>query len=180
MQRVGYHVAVSVDGFIAEPNGGFGAFSMTGDHVKDYLATLREVGTVIMGRRTYQVALDVGVRDPYPHVDTLVFSKSLAESPHPHVQVVTGDIGARVASLREQDGKGVCLVGGGQVAAQLLAAQLIDELVVKVNPFVMGAGIRLFEGEFLLARLGHQSTKVFANGVVVSSYRVNYDGSAAD
>jgi dihydrofolate reductase len=177
MQRVGYHVAVSVDGFIAAPDGGFGAFAMTGEHVEDYLATLQGVGTVIMGRRTYQVALDLRVFDPYPFVDTVVFSKSLRESPHPHVQLETSDMLARVASLRAQEGKGVCLVGGGVIAAQLLSAGLLDEIVVKVNPFVMGAGIRLFEGELALTRLEHRSTKVFGSGVVVSSYRVNDSAS---
>lgn len=180
MQQVSYHVAVSVDGFIAAPDGGFGAFSMTGDHVKDYLATLRGVGTVIMGRRTYQVALDMGVPDPYPHVDTWVFTKSLRQSPHPHVQVETEDLCGRVASLRAREGTGVCLVGGGRIAAQLLAARLLDELVVKVNPFVMGNGIRLFESELAITRLHHQASKVFANGVVVSSYLVNYDEQQAE
>lgn len=179
MQQVSYHVAVSVDGFIAAPDGGFGAFAMTGDHVRDYLAMLRDVSTVIMGRRTYQVALDMGVLDPYPHVDTVVFSRSLRQSPHPHVQLETCDLLACVARLRAQEGNGVCLVGGGRIAAQLLAARLLDEMVVKVNPFVMGAGIRLFDGEFALTRLEHQASKVFANGVVVSSYRVNYDAPAA-
>lgn len=180
MQRVSYHVAVSVDGFIAAPDGGFGAFAMTGDHVQDYMATLREVSTVIMGRLTYQVALDVGVLDPYPHVETVVFSRQPRESPHPHVQWEANDLLAHVARLRGSEGGGVCLVGGGRVAAQLLAARLLDDIVVKVNPFVMGAGIRLFEGEFALTRLEHRSTKVFSNGVVVSSYRVNHETPAGD
>lgn len=173
MQRIGYHVAISVDGFIAGPNGGFAAFLMTGEHVEDYLSTLRAVGTVIMGRRTYQKALDVGVTDPYPHVDTVVFSRTLATSPHPHVQVVSTDMCAYTASLRGREGNGVCLVGGGQVASQLLRAGLIDELVVKVNPFVLGVGIPLFEGELASVRLHHVASKVFCSGVVVSSYRVH-------
>lgn len=178
MQQVSYHVAVSVDGFIAASDGGFGAFAMVGDHVEDYLKTLRSVGTVIMGRRTYQVALDVGVTDPYPWVDTVVFSKSMSHSPDPHVQLVTAEMRAHVEHLRGHDGAGVCLVGGGQIAAQLLAARLIDEIVIKVNPFLMGAGIRLFEGELALTRLEHRSSKVFGNGVVVSSYRVNNETTA--
>lgn len=175
MQQLSYHVATSVDGFIADPSGGVGAFAMTGDHVRDYLTALRDVGTVIMGRRTYQLALDAGVVDPYPQVDTVVFSRAMRESPHPHVKLVTSEITRAVASLREQEGKGVCLVGGGQIAAQLLAARLIDEVVVKVNPFVLGEGIRLFDGEVRLTRLVHEATKVFANGVVTCVYRVNYD-----
>lgn len=174
MQKVSYHVAVSLDGFIAASDGGYGAFSMEGDHVADYLATLRSIGTLIMGRRTYQVALDVGVTDPYPWVDTVVFSRSLATSPDPHVKVVTSDMREYIAKLRQAEGTGVCLVGGGQIAAQLLAAQLLDEIVVKVNPFVMGEGIRLFDGPIALTRLEHRASKVFSNGVVVSNYRVNY------
>lgn len=172
MQQVSYHVAVSVDGFIAEPDGGFAAFAMEGDHVEDYQKALRGAGTIIMGRRTYQVALDVGVDDPYPWVPTLVFSRSMQRSLRPNVQVVTSEMRERVASLRAQAGSGVCLVGGAHVAAQLLSARLIDEIVLKINPFVMGAGIRLFEGPLGLTRLEHRSSKVFSSGIVVSTYRV--------
>lgn len=174
MQTVSYHVATSVDGFIAEGDGSFGRFLLTGEHVTDYLAALQEFGSVIMGRRTYQVALDMGVLDPYPHLDTYVFSRSMGESPHPHVRLVTGELGEFVATLRRQDGKGIYLSGGGQLAAQLLREQLIDELVVKINPIVLGAGIRLFEGQAAFARLAHVATKVFANGVVVCTYRFNH------
>ncbi len=174
MQTVSYHVATSVDGFIAEADGSFDRFLLAGEHVKDYLAALQEYGSVIMGRRTYQVALDMGVMDPYPHLDTYVFSRSMGESPHPHVRLVTGDLAQFVATLRSQDGKGIYLSGGGHVAAQLLREQLIDELVVKINPIVFGTGIRLFEGEAAFARLVHIATKVFVNGVVVCTYRFNH------
>lgn len=179
MQQLSYHVAVSVDGFIAQSDGGVAGFVMEGDHAQDYLAALREVGTVLMGRRTYQVALDWGVVDPYPHAQTLVFSRSMEQAPHPKVQLVGTELVATVAGLRERDGRGMALVGGGQIAAQLLAAGLIDELVVKVNPFVMGAGIPLFDGKLGLTRLAHRWTKVFANGVVTCAYRVNHDAATA-
>lgn len=177
MQAVSYHVATSIDGFIAEEDGSFDRFLLQGEHVKDYIAAISGAGSVLMGRRTYDVALKMGVLDPYPHLDTYVFSRSMAASPHPHVRVVQGEPGPLVANLRASDGKGILLCGGGHLAGQLLDAGMIDEVVVKVNPIVLGRGIGLFSEQVNAALLSHCATKVFGNGVVVTTYRCNPAGA---
>lgn len=172
MQPVVYHVAVSIDGFIAGPGGAIDRFPMSGDHVTEYLAALAGYSVAVMGRRTYQLGLDLGVADPYPHLDTWVFSRTLGESPSPRVKVVSGDVAATVRRLREGEGRGVYLCGGGDLAAQVLAAELVDEIVLKVNPIVLGEGVPLFGPGAPPASLELLATKVHHNGVVVTRYRV--------
>ncbi len=172
MQSIVYHVAVSVDGFIAGLGGALEHFPVTGDHVTEYLASLSTYSSVVMGRKTYQVGLDLGVFDPYPHLDTYVCSRSLRRSPHPHVTLVPDDPLRLLGELRARPGKGVYLAGGGELAAQALAAGLVDELILKVNPLVLGDGIPLFARGAGAAALSLVSTKVHASGVVVTRYRV--------
>jgi len=76
MRPVRYHVATSVDGAIAAPDGSFARFASEGDHVADFLESWRGYDTVLMGRRTYEVGLGFGVTNPYPTMRTYVFSRT--------------------------------------------------------------------------------------------------------
>lgn len=172
MQRLSYHVAISLDGFIAGPAGELAGFVMEGPHVTDYLAAIASASAVVMGRKTYLLGLDLGVTDPYPHVPTYVFSRSLAHSPHPNVTLVQGEVAAELARLRAAPGRGLCLIGGGELAGQALAAGLLDELVIKVNPFVLGQGIPLFAPGTPRRTLSLTSATSYQSGVTTLRYRV--------
>jgi dihydrofolate reductase len=172
MQPIVYHVATSVDGFIAGPGGTVDRFSSAGDHVEDYLRDVASYSAAVMGRKTYQFGVDHGVTDPYPQLETYVFSRSLQRSPHPHVTLVSGEVTPVLERLRAGDGKGIYLVGGGILAKQALAAGLIDELVLKLNPLLLGDGVPLFEGGISSTGLVLRSTKVHHSGVTVLRYTV--------
>ncbi|MER5268215.1 dihydrofolate reductase family protein [Actinosynnema sp. NPDC002837] len=183
MRTLTYFVATSLDGFIADPKGGFGDFLFEGDHmtalVEEYPDTLpaqareamgidapnQHFDTILMGRATYQVP--GGLPSPYPHLRQYVVSSRLSTTPE-DVQVVTDPL-AKVRELKEEsDGLGIWLCGGGRLAAGLLPE--IDELVLKIHPIVLGKGIPLFAGEFPTARFAKASTRVFDSGVVFASY----------
>ncbi|MFI1253440.1 dihydrofolate reductase family protein [Streptomyces netropsis] len=95
-------------------------------------------------------------------------SKSLTESPDPDVTVFSGDPVELVRELKGQEGKGIYLCGGGNLAGQLRPE--IDELVVKIYPFVAGDGIRLFSGEFSPERDELAESRTFKNGTVMVRY----------
>ncbi|MCC8250761.1 dihydrofolate reductase family protein [Saccharothrix luteola] len=183
MRTLTYFVATSLDGFIADPKGGFGDFLFEGDHmtalVEEYPDTLpaqareamgidapnQHFDTILMGRATYQVP--GGLPSPYPHLRQYVVSTRLSTTPE-DVQVVADPL-AEVRELKEEsDGLGIWLCGGGRLAAALLPE--IDELVLKVHPIVLGKGIPLFAGDFPTARFAKASTRVFDSGVVFASY----------
>ncbi|AUH41373.1 dihydrofolate reductase family protein [Streptomyces sp. CMB-StM0423] len=168
MRKLVYYIAATLDGFIAGPDGadptGPGGFwPLPADYVQylaaNYPETLpfmaREAlgvtaegssfDTVLEGRKSYEIGLAAGVPDAYPHLRHLVFSTTLGESPAAAVEVVAGDPVARVAELKQEDGKDIWLIGGGALAGSLYGE--IDRLIVKLAPVTTGAGIPLFGRE---------------------------------
>lgn len=172
MRKLKYYVALTVDGFIAHQDGTFDGFLAEGEHVSDFLASYSWFDTVLMGRKTYQVGLDVGVTNPYPALRQFVFSRSLEKSPDANVTLVSDGIVGLIRDLKKEDGKDIWLCGGSEIAAQLFAEKLIDEIVVKLNPVVFGAGISLFSSRVATTQLELLSHKVYDNGVLLLVYRV--------
>ncbi|MFC5143662.1 dihydrofolate reductase family protein [Streptomyces aureoversilis] len=188
MRKLTYFIATTIDGFIAGPGDEFGFMMSILDD--EYVAALiesypdtvsargreavglgpdnRDFDTVLMGRNTYEPGLSIGMTSPYPHLRQYVVSKSLATSPDPAVTVFSGDPVELVRDLKQEEGKGIWLCGGANLAGQLRGE--IDELVVKVNPFVAGKGIPLFSAEFSPQRYDLKGTRSFGNGVVMVTY----------
>lgn len=172
MRSLKYYVATSVDGFIAHKDGTFDGFVPEGEHVQDFLASYEWFDVVLMGRKTYDVGLQHGVTNPYPTLESYVFSKSLKESPDPAVKLVSDNLVEVVRDLREKDGKPIWLCGGAELASQLFEAGLVDELILKLNPFLMGEGIPLFAGVIRQTQLDLYEKKIYDNGVLLLKYRV--------
>lgn len=182
MRPLTYFVATSLDGFIADPKGGFGDFLVEGDHMtalfEEYPETLpaqvreplgidapnKTFDTILMGRATYQVP--GGLPSPYPHLRQYVASTRLSTTPA-DVEVITDPL-PKVRELKEESGLGIWLCGGGRLAATLLPE--IDELVLKIHPIVLGKGIPLFAGDVPTARFAKASTRTFDTGVVFTTY----------
>ncbi|MCP3798776.1 dihydrofolate reductase family protein [Allokutzneria sp. A3M-2-11 16] len=187
MRKLSYYIASTVDGCIAAPDGAADFFPWDGDHnavmTAEYPETLpthvaaavglptpepRHFDTVVMGRGTYDVVLEEGFPSPYAHLRQYVFSTGL-ERQHPDVEIVSGDPVAKVRELKAQEGKGIWLCGGGNLAGVL--REEIDELLVKIYPIVAGAGIRLFDGEFRATGFRLAAHRVFDSGMVFMTYR---------
>lgn len=158
MRELTYLVATSLDGCIAAPGGSFDVFPIEGDHMHvlmhEYTDTIpahvqRAVGvesdgsrfdTVVMGWRTLTPALDVGIPSPYPHLRQVVATRQQREV-DASIEL-TSDPVATVRALKRESGGGIWLAGGGELAGALLDE--VDRLVLKVNPLVLGSGVRLF------------------------------------
>lgn len=172
MRKLIYHCAASVDGFIALEDGSFDCFLMEGPHVQDFIEGFANYDTALMGRRTYDVGLAAGVTNPYPMMKTYVFSRTMKESPDEAVTLVSKDAVALVQELKQADGKDLWLVGAGDLASTLLAAGLIDEICIKLNPIVLGKGIPIIANRESPLAVVLAGSKVYDNGVVLLSYRV--------
>lgn len=177
MRKLKYHVATSVDGFIAHDDDTYGAFMQDrlvkdSEHVTDYVASLATYATALMGRRTYEVGVKAGVTDPYSNMDTYVFSRTMKASPNPRVKLVSEDAVGEVRRLKAQAGGDIYLSGGGAFAGLLLAEGLVDEVLLKMNPLILGSGIPLVSSLRQVVNLELKSTKVYGNGVVLLRYAV--------
>ena len=172
MRKLKYYVACSLDGFIAREDGSFDFFIMEGEHVTDFLESLKLFDAVLMGRKTYEVGLKVGVTDPYPSMKSYVVSRSIKESPDERVRIVSENVEGFVRDLKEETGGDIWLCGGADLATLLFAENLIDEIILKVHPVLAGSGIRLFSGIVRQTSLELAGSTVFGTGVVVLHYRV--------
>lgn len=172
MRRVKYYLAASLDGFIAHKDGSYGGFLVEGEHVADFIESYNQFDTVLMGRATYEEGLKAGVTDPYPMLKSYVFSRSMKASPDARVKLVSENAGGVVRKLKSETGKDIWLCGGGNFAATLFAENLIDEILLKLNPLLLGSGIPLFAGGIRQTALELISSKTYDSGVVVLQYRV--------
>ncbi|MFN3240667.1 MAG: dihydrofolate reductase family protein [Planctomycetota bacterium] len=172
MQPLVYHVAASLDGFLAQPDGSFDGFAWDDEVVADFERACATYGTVLMGRKTYEVGLAEGKTSPYPSMRQVVFSRSMTQSPDAAVELVGGDIAPFVRSAKETAERPLWLCGGGEVAAQLLDAGLVDRVVVKLNPVVFGAGVPLFAAGIRTASLRLEGLERFACGITVLQFAV--------
>ena len=111
-----------------------------------------------------------GVVDPYPNLDTHVFSRSLGGSPHPNVKVHNNIDAESIREIKSQAPGNVWVCGGGKLASALISKGLVDNLIVKVNPVLIGHGLRLVDTLERPFKPKLENQKVYANGVVRLDY----------
>jgi dihydrofolate reductase len=168
VRKLVYYIAATLDGFIAGPDGadptGPGGFwPIPEDYLRHLIDRYPETlpgparqalgisaegthfDTVLEGRHSYEIGLKAGVNDAFPHLRHLVFSRTMTESPDPAVAVMSDDPIATVRQLKQQEGKDIWVIGGGALAGALYPE--IDQLIVKLAPLTIGAGIPLFGRE---------------------------------
>jgi len=176
-RKVIVHIAASADGYIARPDGDLewltsrpapkGFYGMN--------AFMKSIDTMVLGRKTYEAGLRLGgTFDPKSR--TIVFSRH-APPPDvpPGVEFVNEAVGPFASRLREQPGKNIWLMGGGELIASFLDEQAIDEFVVSVVPVFIGDGIPLIARRHRHVPLELLSTERFDDGLVQLHYRVQND-----
>ncbi|SCK08096.1 dihydrofolate reductase family protein [Streptomyces sp. WMMB 322] len=190
MRKLTYFVAVSIDGFIGGPDGDGRFFTeYVDEEFLEYLKAEfpetmpthgrrmlgiddlenRQFDTVVQGRASYDLALEIDVTSPYAHLRQYVASRTVEKSPDPAVEIISEDLTGRIRALKEEEGPlGVYLCGGSRLAGELVDE--IDELVLKTYPLVLGSGMPLFASGFGFRRFALESVRTFGNGAVVSRY----------
>jgi dihydrofolate reductase len=175
MRKLKYYVASTVDGFIGHEDGSVNGFVEQGEHVTDYLESLKtQFDVALMGRKTYEFGFQFGVTNPYPWMRQYVFSRTMKESPDPNVTLVSENVVGLVRKLKDESGKGIYLCGGAELATMLFDEKLIDEVVLKLNPVLFGSGISLLSRSDAPIDLELTGSKVYENGVLLLHYRVRY------
>lgn len=169
MRSVKYFAAMSLDAYLADPDGGVDW--LFGDQDYGMTEFYSTVDTVLLGRKTYQFGLSHGMRK-YEGMINYVFSSTLDPQEYPEVIVTSQDPVQVVGRLKEEDGKDIWLVGGGQLAQPLFQAGLIDEVSAAVHPILLGRGIPLLPDSARHIPLHLIETTRYDTGLVMLSYSV--------
>ncbi len=178
MRKIVYYVASSLDGLISGLNDDVSGFDVTGNGVDKYLEDLANFDTVIMGRSTYEFGYKYGIQPgqpAYPHMKHYIFSNNLnLENPDPKVYVKKIDLN-EIEQIQKQEGTDIYLCGGGQFAGWLLDNQKIDILKLKLNPLILGEGIKLFGKSSKKYKLQLIDTEVYEGGLQIMTYQIDYE-----
>jgi dihydrofolate reductase len=175
-KRLRYQVAVSLDGFIADPKGGYDW--IVADPAVDFGALFKEFDTAVMGRKTYEVMTAEGGNGTMPGLDVVVFSRTLPSTRSRGIRVVGDDPREVVANLKSKSGRDIWLFGGGVLFRYLLDAGLVDTVEVAVMPVLLGQGIPLLPAG-ARASLVLSDLKRLPSGIVVLAYSVSGSKAAA-
>ncbi|MEQ6169008.1 dihydrofolate reductase family protein [Ekhidna sp. MALMAid0563] len=175
MRKIVYYVATSLDGYISGKDDDISMFAPEGEMVDQYLYDLESFDTVIMGKRTYEFGYQFGLKPgqpAYSHMDHYIFSNSLKlENASEQVNVVSIEI-EKVQMLKEEVGSDIYLCGGGMFAGWLMEHGMIDELKLKVNPIILGGGIRLFGDYEGSTQLKVIYSRPYTGGYQITTYKV--------
>ncbi|TDB92549.1 dihydrofolate reductase family protein [Actinomadura sp. 7K534] len=185
MRSVTYSMAVSLDGYVIGPDGGFQWAEPDEEVFRFATDEVRDVGVHLMGRRLYETMLYwetaeqdpktsdlerefIAVWNPLPKV---VFSNSLS-AVRGNARLASGGLAEEIERLRAEPGEGNIAIGGATLAAEAAALDLIDEYRARVCPVLVGGGTPFFPRHERHVDLELVETRTFASKVVFLHYRV--------
>ncbi|MBT2757466.1 dihydrofolate reductase family protein [Mesobacillus foraminis] len=182
MSKLIYHVAVSLDNFIADQGMIEGdiknsSFLFDGEHVPDFLSDIQQYDAVLMGGKTYEFGFQFGAKpgEPgYKGIKHYIFSNSMQFDSNEEVELIKEDALGFIENLKQKEVGRIWLCGGGELAGSLLKNKLIDQLVLKVNPIIVGKGIALFGNVKAHLKLELMDIKQYSNGVIKTTYNIIY------
>jgi dihydrofolate reductase len=187
MRKVILLMHVSLDGFVAGPNGELDwiffdkEMEVHGKHVSD------NVDTAIYGRVTYQMMAsfwptvpsnpnssqhELEHADWVEHVSKIVISESLDKAEWNNTTLIKDNIADEISKLKQQPGKDMMIFGSPRLSHNLMQLGLIDEFQLTLNPIVLGSGIPLFKDIKEKFKLKLLSSKPFDSGVIALHYQI--------
>lgn len=138
------------------------------DIMRDYW---KRIDTVIMGRRTWEIAMKGGSGGGSAGVKSYICSRTLKKIPGKKVELAS-DVVSLVKRLKSEEGKDITVMGGSLIGKSLFEAGLIDEFGVNIHPVLLGSGIPLFAEMDRRIELELTECRQLKNGCVFLNYRV--------
>src|SRR5215813_4425107 len=169
MRKVIYGVGISLDGYIARPDGAVDFLFMPKDY--SMAAFFRRIDVAVMGRKTYEVGMKLGGgKVSSPGMTCYVFSQTLPSDAPGGVTVVRETPKAFMAALQKKKGKDIWLMGGGELTRAFLKEDLVDEIYLGILPTLIGEGIPAFPASFPQREFALVENKSFSKGLASLRY----------
>lgn len=174
MRKIKLYIAVSLDGYIATPDGGvewLNQFQISKNEDYGYKEIYQSIDTILMGGRTYRDIVGFGCEWPYKDKTTYIVSRNnINLTPSEQIYFITHHVTENVEKLKELTGKDIWLVGGGELVSMLLDVNLIDEMHLCYLPIVLGQGISLFPNKPKETIWKLAGSKSFPSGAISITY----------
>jgi dihydrofolate reductase len=182
MRKVLFFMLTSLDGYFEGPAHEID-WHNTDDEFQEFaIEQTGQAGVLLFGRVTYEMmasywptrqAIDsdpivAGLMNSLPKI---VFSRTLQKVDWQNTRIVKNDFAKEIATLKEQSGKDLCILGSSDLAVSFLEAGLLDEIRILINPIVLGAGKPLFKGIQDRLKLKLLKTRIFKNGNILLYYQ---------
>lgn len=174
MRKVIYGGACSLDGFLAGRDGALDWLHFSKDVEAVMKASWANTDTLLVGRKTWETTAAMGGGDDVPMkgITSYLFSRTLKTAPGKGIRLVTEDAGEFVRALKQQPGKDMIVMSGGNLAASLLAAGVVDEIGLNIHPVLLGAGVPAFLDSGARVKLELTECRAIDGGCVLVTYRV--------
>jgi dihydrofolate reductase len=174
MRKVVFGGANSLDNFIARKDDSFDWLLWNKEVTRIMEDFWKTIDTIVMGRRTYDVSVRMGHGGSYAGIKTYIFSRTIKKSSDNGMTFVSEDAASFVRRLKSEEGKDICVMGGGVLAKSLFEADLIDEIRFNIHPVLLGSGIPLFHEMSRQIDLELANCQQLSNGCVVLTYNVKH------
>ncbi|MGC9973241.1 MAG: dihydrofolate reductase family protein [Bryobacteraceae bacterium] len=170
MRNVILGVGISLDGYIARPNGDVDFLFVPKDYsMAPFFAT---IDTAILGRKTFDAAVRMaGGPSSFGSMATYVFSRSKPAGERDGLVWVNQSPATWIRKLRKRPGKHIWLMGGGELAREFLKADLVDEIHLGIVPVLLGDGIPLFPSGFPQSDFTLVENKTYSQGLIALKYK---------
>lgn len=172
MRKVIYGGACSLDGFLAGPGGAIDWLHFSKDVQEVMTKSWATADTILFGRKTLDAATGLGGGGGSKGVKSYVFSRTLAKSPSKGVELVTADAGEFIRALKQQPGKDMIVMSGGNFAASLFGAGVIDEVGLNIHPLLLGSGAPAFIDPGARVKLALRECRQMDGGCILAVYDV--------
>lgn len=165
------YMAVSMDGYIADKDGGVGWLDRVNGVEAGYDRFIAGIGTVVFGRTTYEQSLILGGGWSYPGKRGIVVTGTPLADPPPGVERWSAGVPALIAHLREMEGDAAWIVGGAALQSAFIDARALDTLDMFVVPVLLGSGVRMFPPSQKTSWWRLEAAEALGKGLVRLAYR---------
>jgi dihydrofolate reductase len=170
-RKVILYIASSLDGYIAKPNDDLSFLSRVQREGQDYgyAEFIKNVDTVILGRKTYDWVMKQVKEFPHAHLDSYIITRTPRQDIG-KIKFYTGNLQELVLRLKQEMGKNIFIDGGAEIVNELLKEKLIDQIYLSIIPILLGDGVRLFKEGLPEQNLRLINSKQFETGLIQLQY----------